>query len=331
MQSLDVRSEAVDFPPNAIWYCVRSNLTQCLKLIVNSLPLDGRSAWLGLQLRAHQPLDTPLQYAIESGYFGCARVLLDAGADPNVGWNLPHDGTITTDIWHNCMNRMLPLIHRMCSGDCWPLSDDIHDRPPWPPQPSWLEILKLLSSCGASRAPAAIRTVLIPERGHMSFTQPLTVEDILQLRMDCPRQPTEATRSELQAARDWLDHTHGWCTPLHHLDLISPARARNLLRSGADVRAAIEGGPTPLSLASELRDAGRAEEGTAASLVLRAAFWEPQSHDLFPAAERARAWTLVQLGFLWSRSACFAGVEQALMDVWRRLVVPHAIHRERGH
>ena len=78
---------------------------------------------------------------------------------------------------------------------------------------------------------------------------------------------------------------------LHHLELLTPERARALLRAGADIHAAAEpGGPTPLSLAQDLSEAGNAKEGTAAFLVLEAAkLWSHKTHMVFPAPARARA------------------------------------------
>ena len=125
--------------------------------------------------------------------------------------------------------------------------------------------------------------------------------------------------------------SHEWCSPLHHLEILSAGRARALLRAGADVGAAARaGGPTPLSLAQALGEAGQAAAGSAAELVLRAAEpWSPETHDLFPAAARARAVELLRLGFLLSWQPCFWGVEGALTDVWREGVIPSAVDRLR--
>ena len=100
--------------------------------------------------------------------------------------------------------------------------------------------------------------------------------------------------------------------------------------TGADVHASVDGGPTPLFLAKQLDDAGRAGQGSAAQLVLSAVQrWSPQTHHLFPAASRARAWELARLGVLWSRSrgGRFGGTEQALLDVWRDVIMAFAVVR----
>ena len=70
----------------------------------------------------------------------------------------------------------------------------------------------------------------------------------------------------------WLIASRLWSTPLHHLSIISAARARALLRDGADVNAAaVEDGPTPLSLALEMRTHGLVRDSSAAQVLLEAA------------------------------------------------------------
>ena len=117
-----------------------------------------------------------------------------------------------------------------------------------------LEVAKLLSSYGASRAATPFGT---PEEA--------------------------ANRRGHTALAAWLVASRGW-TPLAHLETLTAARALSLLRSGASLH---EGEPTPLQ-----RAAGG--EGEAAALIRRAAApWSPASHSLFPAAARARAALLV--------------------------------------
>ena len=95
-------------------------------------------------------------------------------------------------------------------------------------------------------------------------------------------------RHELNA---WLILSRQWTTPLHHLTIIDTARARTLLRDGADISAAVDAaGPTPLSLANDMGTAGQAGDGSPANLVLKAAEpWSPRTHALFPHPARARA------------------------------------------
>jgi hypothetical protein len=127
----------------------------------------------------------------------------------------------------------------------------------------------------------------------------------------------------------WLTSSRKWSTPLHHLTIITAARARALLRGGADLRAARQpGGPTPLSLAEKLRTAGDAPEGSAAHLVLCASRrWSPQTHELFPAVAREHAVAVLLAGHLLARKPRFEGVAGALLDVWVANVLPHAVTR----
>jgi len=127
----------------------------------------------------------------------------------------------------------------------------------------------------------------------------------------------------------WLGTSQAWNTPLHHLTTIPAARARALLRGGADLHAASQpGGPTPLSLAEGLRTAGDAPEGSAADLVLSASrLWSPQTHALFPVAAREHAVAVFIAGHLLARETRFEGVAVAMLDVWMAYVLPHAVTR----
>ena len=96
----------------------------------------------------------------------------------------------------------------------------------------------------------------------------------------------------------WLVSSRHWSTPLHHLDIISADRARALLRDGADLYAtAAPGGPTPLSLAEDMRGAGTVDDGSAAQLVLDAA--EPWSKSNLSSCSRGRraCWRLSCTGW----------------------------------
>ena len=116
----------------------------------------------------------------------------------------------------------------------------------------------------------------------------------------------------------WLVRSRGW-TPLHHLEELSPARTRTLLRDGADPHA--QPTPTPAERASAIG-------GAVSELVLRAARpWSRVSHELYPDAARARAVELLRLGQQLSTQPCFTGEEQAVVDVWITHVMPHAVRR----
>ena len=122
----------------------------------------------------------------------------------------------------------------------------------------------------------------------------------------------------------------GWNTPLHYLNKIPASSAHAYLRNGASIHAAgAPGGPTPLSLARWLHAKGRAAEGSAAALVLKAAEpWSPASHELFPDPARAHAVQLLLVGHSLSRLPKHESVAQAIFDIWLFHVMPHVVVRE---
>ncbi|EOD05155.1 hypothetical protein EMIHUDRAFT_220264 [Emiliania huxleyi CCMP1516] len=66
-------------------------------------------------------------------------------------------------------------------------------------------------------------------------------------------------------------------------------------------------------------------------LILKAAEWSPQSHELFPEAARKRAVEVMRLGYLiaWDEER-FEGREGAapeLADIWRGFVLPRVVVR----
>ena len=89
----------------------------------------------------------------------------------------------------------------------------------------------------------------------------------------------------------WLISSRQWCTPLHHLDTIDVARARSLLRNGADLHSRFEGrGPSPLSIAELMCMDDIITIDSPANIVIRAAQkWSPDTLDLFPRSSQVRA------------------------------------------
>jgi len=115
----------------------------------------------------------------------------------------------------------------------------------------------------------------------------------------------------------WLTTSRDWCTPLHHVAVISEERAITLLRDGASVHARKEGdpvAPSPLELASSSSAVGRV-------ILAAAAPWSPSAHCLFPLRARAYAVDLLLLGHhIDSR------FQNSLMDVWLGRVMPQVIY-----
>jgi hypothetical protein len=317
---------------NILFKCIYSGRHECLALLLNALPSAQRAAWLGLAVSPYpeqfpEPT-TLLLRACERGEYGCAQCLLQAKADPNLGTG---NGSYST----------LPAMWIVALGDL-----ERPDRVQPQGEVTQLALLQQLSLHGASREERELRYLHLQD-GHGTISNggpgtllgdaPVTPERILEIRismMDDHPLPgangaDPARRERAQAAHHWLQASHGWCTPLHHLELLPAERARALLRAGAHVHASVDGGPSPLSIAQAREADGRVDTGSAAALVLSAGRpWSPANHHLFPAPSRARAVELLLMGALWSRSTpSFHGVEQALYDLWRTRVMPIAVHR----
>ena len=167
--------------------------------------------------------------------------------------------------------------------------------------------------------------------GHLACVKLLSSYGAARSKLGYFNVQTAAEEEGQDKVSAWLTLSREWSSPLHHLEIISADRARDLLRAGADLNAAgQQGGPTPLSLARALGEAGSAAAAsqTPSELVLRAAeLWSPEGHNLFPAAARARAVEMLRLGVLLSWLPRFRGVEGALLDAWRAGVIPRAVDR----
>ena len=126
----------------------------------------------------------------------------------------------------------------------------------------------------------------------------------------------------------WLQLSRSWSTPLHHLATIGAARATQLLRDGANLHASTDDGASPLALALDSARVGSAPSESAAGLVLLAAEpWSPENHALFGAPARERACDLLWLGHGLSKHPLFVACGQALVDIWKLVVMPHAVNR----
>jgi hypothetical protein len=283
---------------NILYICVRRKLALCLKYLLAALPPERRGEWMGTRIY-HGLQFSLLECAYNSRSFACLRLLLAAGADPNVG----QFGGMGSD---------MPLLYHVACDD---LPEESGESP--------RALLELLSSYGASRAPVEARQIVTDFTGIITYpfeyeeeendegeddeeSPPLTPERILELRIrasasDAPlgaytQAERASARARAQAALEWLQTSRDWSTPLHHIAALSVERARDLLRSGAHLHTSSGGGPTPLSLANDLHAAGHAPAGSPAALVRAAALpWAAHTHELFPAHARSRAALLICL------------------------------------
>ena len=129
----------------------------------------------------------------------------------------------------------------------------------------------------------------------------------------------------------WLQESY-YYLPLHHVQALTPERARALLRSGASPVAGCGGstlgasrptkGVTPAQLAATL------PQSAAAQLVVRAAApWSPHTRELWGARQRQRAVELLLLGHQLARHNLVRNTV-AFADAWLECVMPHALSWE---
>ena len=114
----------------------------------------------------------------------------------------------------------------------------------------------------------------------------------------------------------WLQASRTFCSPLQHIEVLSARRTIALLRSGAS--SPIDGMPSAALLASKY-------SGPAATVILRAAQpWSPHTHVLWAKRQRARATSLVKLGYLLAKSLNISSA-QSFLDAWLWHVMPQAV------
>ena len=168
------------------------------------------------------------------------------------------------------------------------------------------QVCKLLSMSGASRSPTS---------------SGLTPVDIARL----------LHHEEL--AR-WLHLSTDWCTPLHHVSILSRDDTLRLLRDGANLHArARPAAPTPIDVAMKIAEAeggSPSSDDSSAQLVLMASRrWSPRQHALFPAPARAHAVELLLLGHRLLASP-LGGGSTAVLDVWVDRIMPQIVRRHHG-
>ncbi|KAJ1631459.1 hypothetical protein T492DRAFT_869919 [Pavlovales sp. CCMP2436] len=305
-----------------------------------SLPVEDASVYIELPRRRNGPTTgmDPIEWpvlprrrdviarelcaACEAGDAGRVRALIEAGADVHFA---DADG-------FNALMMASNNGHAECARLLLEAGADVnHERAPdsdtaltMASEKGHAECVRLLLEAGAD-AGADVLAILNGGGTSLSYASIL-----LMVQMLCAY---GARRDALYSCagadcRAWVLETSAWTSELHHIELLPPARVRQLIVGGADVHASDgsgNGAPTPLGLARALLARDPAHEG-ASLLEAAAAPWSCENHALFPAHARARAAELLRLGQLLVREARFAGKEGALLDVWP-LVVAHALGR----
>lgn len=250
---------------------------------------------------------TPLGVACALGHPECAQALLCNFADAN-----HFDG------------RGVPVLFTACaSGNAECVTMLLR----WGADPNSKTALRASSGAIGGRSPLWAACTA----GDLESVRQLCAHGAIRIWQ---RREEQTLNAELVAARaghdhvvQWLKATRAFTTPLHYADVVSPARARALLRGGANLHArCLDMTRTPIEIATELLSSGRAAAGSTADLILQASRpWSPATHGLFPASARRFAVELVILGTALARSARFSG--SALEDVWVEHVMPHAVRR----
>lgn len=291
---------------------------------IQAAGFDGNEevALIEQSMTGHNPGATPLYAAACGGSLRCAKLLCEAGAKIDartendaspmlVGCQVsarprsaPHERTQHP--------RAAPA--RQPSGPEAPHAAPQHARAPPPPAPQngHMGVAMLLSSYGAPRdvicsdypgvdacsadAPASDAEELAEEGGHTRLLR-------------------------------WLIESRRY-SPLHHVQALSPERARGLLRAGV----------SPLARQHSARKsaadlAAEHPSSAASATILRAAApWTPGTHALWGPGARARAVELCKLGYMLARHVddmpgcrTKASIQGALVDAWIGHVMPHAI------
>lgn len=185
------------------------------------------------------------------GFAGCARLLLEHGAD--IDALNEHEETA---LQRACNSGNLECV-RMCLAHGAAINHRCRDR----------------------------RTPLIDaaERGHLAICKLLSSHGADRKPVDRWEKDAIGTARQFQRfeVAGWLERTSLWTTALHHLEVLTPERTATLLEGGADVHArAAPGAPSPLDLASSLQGDGSAagKDGAAAAIVL--AWWRARMYAL---------------------------------------------------
>ena len=257
---------------------------------------------------------TPLVIACDNGHATIASLLIAAGA----AVDLPDDDGETALFKSSCRGHVSTVATLLTEGAAVDTTNAAGATAMYVAcYEGHLPCVQLLSAYGAKRTATIF--------GRYDTQRYDVFEEVRHV----------AWRAGHEDVATWLDASWLWCTPLHHLCVIDAARARELLRSGADINACGWspacgwGGDTPLTIAIQIRNAvGSAIEGTAAALVLRAAErWSPATHELYPEAKRTRAVEVMLMCHRLSRKAVQDQGAQsgALFDALMDGVIPELI------
>ncbi|KAJ1634441.1 ankyrin repeat-containing domain protein [Pavlovales sp. CCMP2436] len=248
---------------------------------------------------------TPLLYAAREGKTLVVRALLAHGIDPNARAQTSSEG-------------LSALAMALTMGHEW--------------------TARVLCAHGAFPR--------VEPKGGAKGHSPLVTEFLLKQAKG--HQP-ELVGKVLARMHGWLEERRGFCSSLHFTEELTPAHTRALLRAGADVRlrfarpkpangrghaepAAGQGTLAELAalLLARLRQAGHTDAPACESaqlVVLAAEPWGPETHALFPARARQRAVDLLLLGAQLAKARPTADERRALAAAWSSGVLPRLVER----
>ena len=285
---------AAGAPPDANLEGVGVNSILCSACGLGSLECATLLLDHGANIEVNGPAGSPLIGACQQGHADVTRMLLSRGANVNA------------TRWDGLSAMLLACA---ASGD-----------PRLPPRADGeprqhMECVKLCSAYGASRLMPRIGAT--PEQGgSRAMWEAYEVTDDSKILKFL-------TTSEV-----WM--------PLHHIEQLDRARADELLRNGEGVHVpattANEPGAyvTPFMRALELKaKRGTPPETRAVALHIIAAGgpWSIATHRLKPKATRLRAAEILRAGYSIAES-CTPNATRALIDVWRKHVMPEVLSEE---
>lgn len=268
--------------------------------IANALILAGASIDEGYYA-------TPLMFASEQGHKDIIEILICSGAYVN----MKRKNDKWTPLLLACNQGYTDIAELLIeAGAEIDYTDNYGNTAEWVTRVrGHLDCLKLLSSYGAYRYPYIENPLY-----YYSHT------------VDYPYQQQHNIKQKQQSVYKWLKLSRKWCSPLHHLEIISTERTINLLRYGADINKSFYGGHTPLILAQTLTK--RDQKCEAAELVISASEkWSRINHMLFPLADRKLAKELITIGKLLSIQPRFNNSAGGIVDIWLEYVIPKVIIR----
>jgi hypothetical protein len=234
--------------------CVHGHLECARALLKAGSPVE----------QAVQDGTTALMVACDNGHAVCVRALLEAGAP--VAQAKPNGATALMGACANghveCVSALLEAGASVAQA-----MPDGYTALVWACQYGHLDCVRTLLEVGAP----------VSKISNGGFTVLVLAPDLPLLQLLCVHgaQRCDLTELELEEmpeeCRAWIRATWRWTNELHHLELLPPARVRELLIGGADPHACDGGAdaPTPLFLAQALLQRNSGHEG--AQLVVRAA------------------------------------------------------------